>query len=186
MLHFRRIAMGASNSATPGFNTDNYLTIEALEDGMTVSLSVNACEYCIDGSGDWVTLPSSTATPAVNTGQTLSFRGNIQPNSTNGSGTFTVTKNCNLSGNMLSLIYGNDASGRDVPAYAFQRLFIRCDKLISVSDNVLQANEIGQYGCYATFNSCTNLLRAPEIRATTIYNNGCQYMFQRSKSLKTA
>lgn len=31
----------------------NYLTIEALEDGLTASLSVNTCEYCIDGDGNW-------------------------------------------------------------------------------------------------------------------------------------
>lgn len=31
----------------------NYLTIEALEDGLTASLSVNTCEYCVDGDGNW-------------------------------------------------------------------------------------------------------------------------------------
>lgn len=29
---------------------NDYLTIEALEDGLTASLSTNACEYCIDGN----------------------------------------------------------------------------------------------------------------------------------------
>ena len=31
---------------------DNYLTIEALEDGLFASLSFNACEYCIDSDGN--------------------------------------------------------------------------------------------------------------------------------------
>lgn len=30
----------------------NYLTIEALEDGLTAKLSTNACEYCIDGDSN--------------------------------------------------------------------------------------------------------------------------------------
>lgn len=34
-----------------GIGMNNYLTIEALEDGLTVSLSTNACEYCVDGDG---------------------------------------------------------------------------------------------------------------------------------------
>lgn len=35
-----------------GIDINNYLTIEALEDGLTASLSTNACQYCIDGSGE--------------------------------------------------------------------------------------------------------------------------------------
>ena len=60
-----------------------YFTIEALEDDLTVQLSENACEYRID-NGNWVTLSVSTNTPSINKGQTLSFRGNLTPNSSAG------------------------------------------------------------------------------------------------------
>ena len=33
-------------------NIDNYLTIEALEDGLSAYLSNSTCEYCVDGSGN--------------------------------------------------------------------------------------------------------------------------------------
>ena len=44
----------------------DYLTIEALEDGLTAKLSVNACEYCVDGDGNWKTLTADTATESIN------------------------------------------------------------------------------------------------------------------------
>ena len=43
-------------------NVDNYLTIEARENGLTASLSDNACEYCVDGDGNWKSLAAGTAT----------------------------------------------------------------------------------------------------------------------------
>lgn len=42
-----------ANSMVGGsIDINNYLVIEALEDGLTASLSRNACEYCIDGDGN--------------------------------------------------------------------------------------------------------------------------------------
>ena len=70
-------------------NIDNYLTIEALEDGLTASLSTNVVEYCVDGDGNWKSLAAGNTTESINTGQTLSFRGNLTPSSSNGIGTFT-------------------------------------------------------------------------------------------------
>lgn len=58
---------------------DNYLTIEALEDGLTASLSKNACEYCVDGDGNWKSLAAGITTESINIGQTLSFRGELTP-----------------------------------------------------------------------------------------------------------
>ena len=43
----RRIIGGFVSESSGGIN--NYLTIVALENGLTASLSTNACEYCIDG-----------------------------------------------------------------------------------------------------------------------------------------
>ena len=121
----RRFFSSQSNSYGP-IHINDYLTIEALEDGLTAKLSVNSIWYCIDGDGDWITLSADTPTPSINKGQTLSFRGNLSPNSRSGIGTFTISESCNLSGNCMSLLYGSNASinyslvGKD---YAFYRLF---------------------------------------------------------------
>ena len=47
ILHRSLMGGGVKERST---NINDYLTIEALEDGLTASLSTNACEYCIDGS----------------------------------------------------------------------------------------------------------------------------------------
>lgn len=49
----RRRALCAASAVSGGrFDINNYLTIDALEDGLTASLSTNACEYRID-NGEW-------------------------------------------------------------------------------------------------------------------------------------
>ena len=77
------------------------LTVVALEDGLTAKLSVNACEYCVDGNGNWKSLPADTETQTINTGQTLSFRAKLIPIEEYGIGTFTVNKQFNLKGNCM-------------------------------------------------------------------------------------
>jgi hypothetical protein len=101
------------------------MTIEALEDGLTVSLTRTTTEYCIDRSGEWVTLGAGSPSLAINKGQTISFKAtNPSINQSYGIGTFTISKQCNLKGNCMSLLYGDDASNQtSVPSYAFYKLF---------------------------------------------------------------
>ena len=123
----------------------NYLTIEALEDGLTASLSVNTCEYCVDGDGNWYTISAGTTTRSINIGQTLSFRGNLQPKSPLGIGTFTISKKCNLIGNCMSMLFGNDAANNTSltgMSYAFYKLFYSCSNIVTVSNNFLPATTL--------------------------------------------
>ena len=170
-------------------NIDNYLTIEALEDGLTVSLSTNACKYCIDGDGVWNTLAANATTPNINQGQVISFRGNLTPINYKGIGTFTISKKCNLKGNCMSMLFGDDAennyslSGKD---YAFYNLFNNCTNIIEVSPNFLPATTLVS-NCYGSmFNRCTSLTTAPELPATTLNGHCYNFMFNRCTSLTTA
>ena len=177
------------HKANKGFTPDNYLTIEAREDGLTASLSVNACEYCVDGDGNWKTLSAGTATESINSGHTLSFRGNLTPNSSNGIGTFTINKKCNLKGNCMSMLYGNNAannyslSGKN---YAFYKLFYGCSNLVNISSNFLPATTLAS-NCYRNmFYNCRSLTTAPELPATTLADSCYRYMFYGCSSLTTA
>ena len=169
--------------------TVNYLTIEALEDGLTASLSINACEYCVDGDGNWKSLAADTATESINTGHTLSFRGNLTPNSSTGIGTFTISEKCNLKGNCMSMLFGDNAannfslSGKN---HAFRKLFQNCTNVINVSSNFLPATTLAS-NCYDyMFNGCTSLTTAPELPATTL-ENSCYYsMFENCTNLTNA
>lgn len=169
-------------------NINNYLTIEALEDGLTASLSKNACEYCIDGDGNWLSLDAGATTQSVNTGQTLSFRGNLTPATNVGIGTFTISKKCNLEGNCMSMLFGDNAAnstsltGKD---YAFYKLFYNCKNIVSVSKEFLRATTVS-YRCYQyAFSGCSGLTNAPGLPATTLAEGCYVNMFQNCTSLNT-
>ena len=170
-------------------NIDNYLTIEASEDGLTASLSLNTCEYCIDGDGNWKTLSVGTTTESINSGQTLSFRSTSQPTSSNGIGTFTINKKCNLKGNCMSMLFGDNAADNYSllnKNYAFYKLFQNCTNIVNVNSNFLPATRLITY-CYCNmFYGCTNLTTAPELPATTLSYGCYQSMFGNCTSLTTA
>ena len=44
--------IGSGDDGAEGMNINNYLTIKALEDGLTAMLNSNDCEYCIDASDE--------------------------------------------------------------------------------------------------------------------------------------
>ena len=184
-MDVRRRIIGGFVSGSSGGNiepidTDDYLTIYALEDGLTASLSTNACEYCIDGDGNWLSLAAGATTQSINNGQRLSFRGELTPASSVGIGTFTISKKCNLEGNCMSMLFGDDAAnsrsliGKN---YAFYKLFYNCANIVSVSENFLPATILASK-CYSyMFNSCSNLTTAPVLPATILANNCYNNMF---------
>jgi hypothetical protein len=127
----------------------NYLTIEALEDDLTASLSTNACEYRID-DGSWNNLSAGSNTASINKGQTLSFRGNLTPTSSSGIGTFTISKKCNLKGNIMSLLYGDEFEGQtDLTGKtsAFYQLFKGCTNVVKANKLILPATTL-EISCY--------------------------------------
>ena len=185
MSEFRRNLLTAMNRVEPPITKD-YLTIVALEDGLTAKLSLNACEYCVDGNGNWKTLPADTETETVNTGQTLSFRGNLSPDSTNGIGTFTVNRLHNLKGNCMSMLFGDEGKNRFslIGKYAsFIGLFKNDVGLVNACEFKLPATTLID-SCYRSmFANCTNIITAPELPAITL-KPYCYYtMFSQCSSL---
>lgn len=168
-------------------NPDNYMTIEALEDGLSAMLNANTLEYCIDASDEWIELPAGTYTQSINTGHTLHFRGNnITPIANTGIGTFTITKSCNLKGNCNSLLFGDNAANIysiAEYAYAYYRLFYNCTAIKNVSNEFLPAMALGNY-CYAyMFYGCTALETSSELPAMSLASNCYYYMFYGCTSL---
>lgn len=189
----RRGSMGGAlkEESAPSqlINLDDYVTFEALEDGFTVSLSRNACEYCVDGDDNWISLSAGSTTSSINTGQTLSFRASISPASSYGIGTFTLGKKCNVKGNAMALLFGD--SGKDNfslsnKSYAFQKLFQNATNLQNVSENFFPATTIATYCYQYTFDGCTGLISAPTLPATSLQQYCYQYMFRGCSSLTTA
>jgi hypothetical protein len=161
-----------------------YFYIESLEDGLQVKLSVNECEYSLDGKV-WINLSSATNTTAVNTGEKIYFRGNLTPTSSNGIGTFTISKKCNLKGNIMSLLYGDDfIDKKDLgeKPYAFYKLFSNC-KIVDASELSLSPIILSE-SCYRDmFKGCAFLTKAPYLPATTLTNYCYNWMFYGCTSL---
>lgn len=87
-------------------SSNDYLTMEALEDSMTVSFSTNTIQYSTNGGSSWANLAPGSSTPAINTGQKISFKAaGLTPTSSAGIGTFTVSKKYNLLGSVMSMNY---------------------------------------------------------------------------------
>jgi hypothetical protein len=183
----RRFLNKKSNSIHISYESQ-YFTIEALEDGLTAKLSTNACEYRID-NGSWNTLSAGSNTTSINKGQTLSFKCNLTPTSSSGVGTFTISKKCNLKGNIMSLLYGDDVEGQtDLTGkgYAFHKLFQNCTNIVDASELVLPATTLANYCYYMMFNGCASLTSAPELPATTLTYYCYNYMFNGCASLTSA
>ena len=120
------------------FDYNDYLTIEALEDDCYV-IFTNDIEYGIDGIG-WKQLPAHAKSPIIRSGQTISFRGELEPTDNIGIGRFTISKKCNLKGNIMSALFGDNAannyslSGKD---WAFYNLFYNCSNIVNIDSNFL-------------------------------------------------
>ena len=184
---FRNRLMTIPFKSTQGVNYEDYLTIEALENGLTATLSRNACEYCIDGDGNWKSLSANKATESVNKGQRILFRAELIPSNSIGIGTFSVTKKFNLCGNVMSMLYGDEGKNKtsleDYDRDVFFNLFNGCTRLISVSSNFLPATTLTFQCYYRMFYGCVNLLNAPNLPANELAQGCYLGMFENCSKL---
>ena len=169
----RRRALCAASSGG-----SKYLTMEALQDGFTAKLSQSSCEYSIDGGVEWKALAAGVSTPPINAGEKILFKATATPQSGYGIGTFTLSKQCNLSGNCMSMLYGDDADKYDhVGQSAFQMLFSGAKQIIGVSKDFLPARVVSS-SCYSSmFNNCANMISAPDLPAKALAGYCYNYMF---------
>ena len=159
-----------------------------MEDDLTVSFSENTIQYSTDNCQTWKELPEDTETPAINTGDKISFKATgLIPSW--GIGTFTVNKKFNLKGNVMSMLFGDEGKNSyDLTGYnyAFYDLFCDCTTLQSVSKDFLPATTLAE-SCYNNmFCECTSLVNAPELPATTLTRDCYGYMFCECTSLVNA
>ena len=164
----------------------NYLTIVALEDGCEVDFSsYEELEYSIDGSDNWVTIVMGDTTPAINTGQYISFRGNWEEEPI---GPFNISTPCNLTGNCNSLLFGDDAANNlDLSGHVscYYGLFSYCP-VVEISPTFLPATTLTEH-CYSNmFQNCESLITAPQLPATTLASYCYYEMFLKCESLAAA
>jgi hypothetical protein len=132
---------------------------------------------------------TSHSTIAVNTGDCISFKGVPDENKvrSSGIGTFSMNKYCNLLGNCMSLLYGDEADiNTEVYSYGFCYLFKDCVYVKHVSENFIPATHIGSYSYRYMFMGCTSLEETPIFYMTNSAQYCCHSMFEGCTSLTTA
>lgn len=186
----------------------NYMAFEIIsggtinwtaEDSTTTARTIS---YSINGN-PWTDITSSTGGTSfnVNSGDMILFKGE---NNTYGGNTFGgSTAYFNLSGNIMSLLYGDDFEGKEslpswggnfpmlfcgtkavnaqyleLPAITlkdscYQKMFLNCTELISAP--ALPATTLTDYCYFEMFEGCISLISAPELPAQTL-SNGCYNM----------
>lgn len=147
----------------------NYMTIESL--GVASVQFNRKVEYTKDGRV-WETLEVEENLRMK--GECVSFKCVLEPGEQFGA--VNIVGRYNLRGNCLSLIFGDEASGKKdihIYPYCFSGLFLGTE-VINIDKGFLPATYIAD-SCYQQmFQSCTSLVNAPELPATTLVSY-CYY-----------
>ena len=188
-------------SETHDYSLD-YLTFEALTAGKffwrangslakTIEYSLN------DGTWTQITAAATPVSITVSVGDTVKFRGiNEQyatsksaysgfgqgEGGTSGQSSYdSDAAEFNISGNIMSLVYGDNFAGQTTfsgGTYNFCSIFKKA-KCVSAENLILPALTLTQYCYRAMFSWCTYLTMAPALPATTLAKGVYWYMFER-------
>lgn len=153
------------------------LYIEAIDNIAVVF--TNACEYSRDNIS-WASLAKSASVKAA-PGEKIYYRATGLTNINNdGIGAFRITTgNCNVGGNIMSMVYGADFEGKTQLTLDshLAGMFAQQSTIIDASKLILPATTLTSY-CYASlFSRCTNLIKGPTISAITLVSNCLYYAF---------
>ena len=164
----------------------DYFNIQSISDNNNISFT-NTIYYSIN-NGNWDTLLAGESV-TINDGDKIYFKAELSPTSSKGIGSFTISNWCNLSGNIMSLIYGDnfeeqtDLTGKN---YTFRYLFENCDSIFNAKELVLPATTLANYCYQYMFAGCAYLISVPELPAITLKPYCYNYMFSDCISLTKA
>ena len=147
------------------------------------SIASKQIQYSING-GAWTTINSTTAGTSINveTGDVVRFKGTNNSYATSNidyAGFGGGTAVCNVEGNIMSLVYGDNFIGNTTltGTYNFCSLFKQTN-IVSAENLILPATTLTA-DCYrALFANSPSLTVAPELPATTLAVECYRYMFQ--------
>ena len=167
--------------------SQNYLTFNVLTEGTIPWKSIGSdmekeIYYRING-GSWTSITAgSDVTISVDAGDVVELKGNNQTyaiDKSNYSGFEGGTATFNISGNIMSLIYGDNFVGETTMSgsYNFCSLF-KQSKAVSAENLILPATTLTNYCYRAMFSKALNLTAAPALPATTLAQGCYWYMFE--------
>ncbi len=173
----------------------DYLTFEILNSGTigwrAASSTTKTIQYSLN-NGAWTSIDSTdNLTISVSQGDKVRFKGtnnNYANSNTDYSGFGNIgTAPFNVSGNIMSLVYGDNFVGQtELPAQNTFWCLFDGSNVVSAEHLVLPATAMTN-NCYrALFANCSLLSVAPKLPATNLYNNCYRAMFTHDISLTRA
>lgn len=175
---------------------NEYLTLSALGDGeITIAIpsavdqgyasylsyskdKSNWVETAIDDTSQIITIP-------VSRGDSIYLKGEAkQLYESGGDSSVYINSSANIivSGNIMSLLYGDNFKGKTAfpndSVYNFRNLFQNNTHLINAENLILPATTLNSSCYFGMFEGCTALMHTPELPATTLGNYCYQNMFK--------
>lgn len=173
----RRALLAASQSANTGGAWENeYFTIESLQDGTTFSIK-SQINYSLN-RGSWVTASANTNI-RLSSNDRVRISTRLSPVTSERDRALSISGSFNVSGNIMSLLYGDDFIGQTKISnnYALAYLFYNCTGLVSAENLILPATTLTGYCYRSMFEGCTNMTKAPLLPATSVPNYGYMRLF---------
>ena len=166
----------------PEYPSNKPLYIEAAQN-ITIKFG-NEYEYSTDNS-TWTKANSSTTIAAAKGTKTYFRASDLTATSASGIGKFTISGGCNLGGNIMSMLYGDDYFGKTAltQTHCFYRIFAEQKNIIDASLLVLPATVLTDSCYYSMFDTCTRLTYGPALPATTLVIKCYTKMFNQCGSL---
>ena len=178
--------------------SQDYFTIESLADNNVIKIgkakspsNINL-SYSTDDGETWtdLTLSASRDFATINTGDKIMFKGtnNNLATAWDAYYRFYSTKNINVYGNAMSLLFGdnflNNSEFTSGTSYNLCGLFYGTTTLIDASNLILPASTC-TISCYnGMFRGCTNLVYGPKVLpALNVPKDGYSSMFEGCTSL---
>ena len=185
-----------------GDYSSEYLTLSALGDGditITIPAAIDSSyatslsyskdkstwnETIIDDTDQTITIP-------VTSGENVYLKGIAKQLGNSSTGVnIKSTSNIDASGNIMSLLYGDDYKDKVAfpsgSTYTFGSLFRSNAHLINAENLILPATTLTNDCYWYVFDGCTSLTTVPVLPATTLKYECYRGMFQNCTSLTTA
>ena len=191
------VESGASQCENPTYDTE-YLAMTLENDGEfrwigTEASSINntVIKYSIDNGVTWEELHANEETDTIPANTVVLWKANFTPIQVYpyGIGHFSASTNFNVSGNPMSLLWGDDFihhNNLSGMTWAFCDLFYDCYTLKDASHLKLISSTLVD-SCYREmFANCRTLSGAPTLSATTLAPNCYANMFVNCRSLENA
>lgn len=187
----------------------DYFTTTALQSGtFTIKLvqrvtttMYQSISYSLDNGETWTTTNNedslvTVTTPTVQAGNKVFWKGigqtmSAYQNSGSGGGSnFSATCTFDVSGNIMSLLYGDNFADKTTFASGsssqFNELFMNCSKLVNAKDLILPVLELPQLAYRWMFVRCTSLITPPKLPALNVGYKSYHSLFYGCTSLERA